>query len=189
MVALCDRSRIRASCRSRVHGPRARRLAAHGLPTHRRHRRRCRAPRPEKAQGLSGVSTLPHTRPPEISGAAGVVNDRQTPFTRTSENTSATGRDSRVRRWNRECASCDRSCCSHRLVAVAHQRPRISVGETPRMLTPVTLDQRPQAIGCGIIQRAVIKHHGRAEQRHARKLPTAPSSSPCRSPSKACPPV
>ena len=68
---------------------------------------------------------------------------------------------------------------ANRLLAVAHQRAD-QRGRDAEDVDAVPLDERPQAIGARVVERAVVEHHRAAEQRHAERLPTGPSSSPCR---------
>ena len=103
-------------------------------------------------------------------GAARQVDDRTAsarPLRRTANDTTP---GPRARRSRRGSASVDRSCARTGPVP-SGMRARISVGETPRVVTPWRSTSDPEAVGPGMGRRPLVQQDGRAERERADDLP------------------
>ena len=58
----------------------------------------------------------------------------------------------------------------HRLIAVAQQRTHQGWGN-PQGRHTLTPDQRPEAIGAGIVERTIVEYHRGSQERRSQHLP------------------
>ena len=169
-IALADRGTARASCPATASCTRARRPRRAPSGRCRRTRRPpCRA-RGRRASTARSAHDVRRQEARADLGAARDVDDRAAARRRRRRSTSATAPRSTARRSRR-----GRAATTGRARGPASSpcaiSARISVGETPRIVDPMTLDERPEAVRPGIIGRAVVEHERAAVGERADDLP------------------